>query len=113
LVNIHRNEETHSYQTLTNPDISNSINLDQESCCFENQDSISAYPFELHQTSKFENSINILASYPFLEIELEYGYDPEPQLDNSIPLPDSIMTEVFLPDFRPFPESVLDLANPS
>jgi len=36
LVNIHRNEETHSYQPLTNPDISNSINLDQDSCCFEN-----------------------------------------------------------------------------
>ena len=33
---------------------------------------------------------------------------PEPQLGNSIPLPDSIMTEVFLHDLRPFPESVLD-----
>jgi len=50
-----------------------------------------------------------LASFPFPEIELEHDYDPEPQLYNSIPLSDSIMTEVFLPDFRPFPESVLDL----
>ena len=40
LVNIYRNEETRFYQPLTNSDISNSINLDQESCCFENQDSI-------------------------------------------------------------------------
>ena len=50
----------------------------------------------------------MLAGYPFPEIELEHEYDPEPQLGNSISLPDSIMTEVFLPDFRPFPESVLD-----
>ena len=103
LVNIHRNEETHSYQPLTNSDISNSINLDQKSCCFENQDSMSAYPFELDQTSNFKNPIDIMASYSFSKIELEHEYDPEPQLDNTISLPDSIMTEVFLPDFRPFP----------
>jgi len=49
-----------------------------------------------------------LASYPFSEIKLEHEYDPKPQFSNSISLPDSIMTKVFLPDFRPFPESVLD-----
>ena len=49
-----------------------------------------------------------MASYPLPEIELEHDYDPKPQLGNSISLPNSIMTEVFLPDFRPFPESVLD-----
>ena len=86
LVNIHRNEETHSYQPLTNPDISNSINLDQESCYFGNQDSISAHIFELDQTPNFEHRIDILTSYPFPEIELEYEYDPEPQLHNSVPL---------------------------
>ena len=52
-----------------------------------------------------------MASYPFPESELENEYDPEPQPGNSISLPDSIMTEVFLPDFRPFPESVLDLVT--
>jgi len=65
LVNIHRNEKTHSYQPLINPDISNSIDLDKESCCFGNQDSISAHPSELDQTSNIENPIDILASYPF------------------------------------------------
>ena len=41
-------------------------------------------------------------------IELEHEYDPELQLGNSVSLPDSIMTKVFLPDFRPFPELTLD-----
>ena len=49
-----------------------------------------------------------MGSYSFPKIELEHEYDPEPQLGNSILLSDSIMTEVFLPDFMPFPESVLD-----
>ena len=49
LVNIIRNEKTLSYQPLTNPDISNSIDLTQELWCFENQDLILAQPFELDQ----------------------------------------------------------------
>ena len=49
-----------------------------------------------------------MASYSFSEIKLEHEYDPESQLGNSISLPDSILTEVFLPDFRHFLESVLD-----
>ena len=49
-----------------------------------------------------------MASYPFLEIELENEYDPESQLANLISLPDSIITEVFLTDFRLFLESTLD-----
>jgi len=108
LVSIYRNEETLSYQPLTNSAIPNSIDLIQDSCHFENQDSISVHPSELDQTSNVENSIDILASYPFLEIELEHEYDPKPQLDNSISLPDSITTEVFLPDFRIFSELTLD-----
>ena len=51
---------------------------------------VSTHPFELAQTPNFENHIDILASYPFTEIELENEYDPEPQLGNSILLPDSI-----------------------
>ena len=109
MINIHRNEKTHFYQPLTNSDISNSIDLDQESCCFENKDSILAHPFELDQHQNFENGVDILASYPFPEIGLKHEYDPGPQLCNSISLPDSIMTEVFLLDFRPFPKSTLNL----
>ena len=52
--------------------------------------------------------IDILISYPFPEIELKYEYDSEPQLGNSISLPDSILTEIFLLDFRIFSESTLD-----
>ena len=44
--------------------------------------------FKLDQTSNFENSIDILISYPFSEIELEHEYDFEPQLGNLISLPD-------------------------
>ena len=57
----------------------------------------------LPKTSNFENDIGSLASYPFPEIELENEYDPEPQLSDSILLPDSIMTLVSSPDFSLFP----------
>jgi len=108
LVSIYRNEETLSYQSVTNSAIPNSIDLTQESCHFGHQVSISAHPSELDHTPNVENPIDVLASYPIPEIELEHEYDPELQLDNSISLPDSILTEVFLSAFRPFPESVLD-----
>ena len=49
-----------------------------------------------------------MVSYPFPEIELENEYDHEPQLSDSILLPDSIMTLVSLPDFNLFSESTLD-----
>jgi len=64
LVNICRNKGTLSCQLLTNSNISNSIDLTQDSCYFGNYDSILAYPFKLDQTSNFENLIDILASYP-------------------------------------------------
>ena len=107
LVSIYKNEETLSYQPLTNSAIPNSIDLTKDSCHFGHQDSISAHPSELIQTSNVENPIDILASYLFLKIELEHEYDPELPLGNSISFPDSILTEVFLPEFRPFLESVL------
>ena len=78
MVNIYRNKKTLSYQPLTNSYIPNSIDWTQESCYFENQDSISVHPFELDQTPNFENHIDILASYSFHEIEIEYESDPEP-----------------------------------
>ena len=108
LVSIYRNEETLFYQPLTTLAIPNSIVLTQDFCHFGTQDSISVHPSKLDQTSNVKNPIDILSSYPFPEIELEHEYDPEHQLGNSIPLPDSIMTPISLPDFNPFPESTLD-----
>ena len=61
MVNIHGNEKTHSYQLLTNPDISNSIDLTQDSCYFENQDPYTPFleqPFE--EKIEIEKSIEIL-----------------------------------------------------
>ena len=69
---------------------------------------ISAQSFELAQTPNFENDIDSLASYSFPEIELENEYDHEPQLSDSILLPDSIMAPVSSPDFNLFSESILD-----
>jgi len=94
----------HSYPLII-PDVSNHFVRAKESCCFGKQDSISAHPIKFTQTLNFENHIDILVSYPFPEIELENEYDPEPQLDNSILLPDSIMTLVPSPDFNPSLES--------
>jgi len=72
----------------------------------KNQDSISLRPFELAQN--FENHLNILARYPFPEIELMQACDPDPQVGNSISLFDSIMTPVSLTDFFYIPESTLN-----
>ena len=72
----------------------------------KNQDSISLHPFELAQN--FESHLDILASYPFLEIELELESDPETQVGDSISLFDSIMTLVSLQDYFHIPESTLN-----
>ena len=63
----------------------------------KNQDSISLHPFKLVQN--LENYLDILASYSFLEIELELESDPEPHIGDFISLFDSIMTPIFLLDF--------------
>ena len=94
---------------MANSDISNFIDLTQDSYYFGNQDSILAHRFEVDQQQILENHIGMLANYTFLEIELEHEYDPESQLGISIPLPDLIMTQVSLPDVNPLPESVLNL----
>ena len=93
---------------MTNSFISNSIDLDQESCCFGNQNSISAHPFELDQHQNFEKHVDILVCYPFYEIELEHECDLEPQIDKSIPLLDLMLTLVSLPQLKCFPKSALD-----
>ena len=56
----------------------------------------SSYPTELEQNQNFKKHIDILASYPFPEIEHEYECDPEAQFGNSISLLDSILTLVSL-----------------
>jgi len=94
---INENEESLYCQPLTNPYIPSSIDWTQKSCYFKNQDSILAHPFELDQTSSFENHIDILACYLFPKIEIVHESDPEPQVDNSISLLNSIMTPVCLP----------------
>jgi len=65
----------HSYP-LTIPDVANYYVRAKESCCFRNQNSISAHPIELDQTQTFENPIDSLASYPSPEIEFEHENDP-------------------------------------
>ena len=84
---------------LTNSYIPNSTDWTQESCYFGNQDSISERTFELDQTLSYESHLDILASYPFSEIEIEPECDPESHMSNSISFFDSIMTPVSLPDF--------------
>ena len=90
----------HSHSNVTNHSV-----RAKESCCFGNQESISAQPPELVQTS---DPIDILASFPFTEIELEHEHDPELPLDDSTLLPDSIMTTVSSHKFTSFPESLLN-----
>ena len=96
------------HHRLTISDAANHSVRAEESCCFGNQGSISEQSFELAQTPNFEKNIDSLASYPFPEIELDNEYDHEPQLTDSILLPDSIMTPVSSPDFNLFAESTLD-----
>ena len=71
----------------------------------KNPTSISSYQPELDQ----HHIPDILASYPFPEIELDLECDPEPHVSNSIALFDSIMTPISLPDFFSILESTLNL----
>ena len=94
-VNIYRNGETLSYQPLTNSDISNSINLAQESCCFGTQDSYSSFlvqnkkPAILKKSMKLlrkseRHSQNILNS-PFSHNQASHtSYSEHPTVKNSI-----------------------------
>ena len=101
---INESEESLFCQSLTNPYIPNSANWTQESCNFGNPASISSYQPELDQ----HHIPDILASYPFPEIELKLESDPEPHVGDSILFFDSIMTPVSLPDFFSIPESTLN-----
>ena len=82
--------------------VDHSLRADEPSC-FGQQDSNSVQLLELAETP----IVDSLASFSFPEIELEDEYDHDPQLDDSVLFPDSIMTPVSPPDFT-FPESTLD-----
>ena len=77
-----RNEETLPTQFLTIPDSLDHINRNQESWYlgYFNQNSIPSQHIELDQSW----TIDKLASFHFKKIELEYEYDPDPQLCDSI-----------------------------
>ena len=81
---INESEEILSCQPLTNPYIPNSTDWTQESCYFGNQDLISERTFELDKTPSYENRLDVLASFPFPEIEIEHECDPEPHVSDSI-----------------------------
>ena len=55
-----------------------------------------------------QHHLDILARYPFPEIELALDSDPEPHVGDFISLFDSIMTLVFLPDFFSILKSTLN-----
>ena len=94
--NMHRNEETLPTQFLTIPDTSSHIIENQESWYLEDydEDSISPQNFELDQYQ----SIDKLVSFHFNEIKLEDECDTNSQYCDSVPLFESMLTLVSLPD---------------
>ena len=78
----------------------------QDSCCFENQDSISEHPIELDQFHTFESPIDKLASSHFYEIELNEKCDLDSQIYDPVQIPKSIFP-VLLPDLSNILESIL------
>jgi len=87
--------------------------MTQESWCFEifvdnsNQDSVSSQTLELDQYQTFENHIDNFASYHFSEIELKHRCDSNPQFGDTIPLFESMLTPVALPDLNHISEPTL------
>ena len=73
---INESEESLSCQPLTDPYILNSTDWTQESYHFGHPVSISLYQPEFDQ----HQSLDILVSYHFPEIELELESDPEPHV---------------------------------
>jgi len=88
---------------LTIPDTSNHIDETQESCCFENHDSISLYHIELDRHQTFDKLVN----FHFSEIELEQERDPDLQFCDSVLNFESMLTPTFLPDLDHTPEPTL------
>jgi len=85
-----RNKETLPTQSLTIPNTSNYIDEIQESWNLEDfdQDSISLQNLELDQYQPIDK----LVSFHLNEIELEYECEPDPQLCDSIPIFEFMLT---------------------
>ena len=66
---------------------------------FGNPASISEHTFVVDQSPCHESHLDILANYPFPEIEIEPDCDLEPQVDDFFSLFASVVTLVSLPDF--------------
>ena len=109
LINIvkEKNEKTLPNTCSTIFDYPSHIDENQKLWCLGdfNQDSISSQHLELDQFK----SINKLASFYFKKIELESECNPNSQLYDSVPIFESILTPVSLPDWDPIPELTLIL----
>ena len=68
---INESEENLSCQPLTDSYIPNSTDWTHESCHFGNPASISEHTIELDHAPIYKNRLDILASYPFPEIETD------------------------------------------
>jgi len=79
------------------------VHTTHELCHFGNPASISSYQPKLDQ----HQSLDSLASYPFLEIELEDECEPELQFNDLSPILESISTPVVLPELSNVLEPVL------
>ena len=97
---MRRNKKTLPTQSLTIPDTSSHIDENQESWCLGdfNQKSISSHKLELDQFQILDK----LASFPFNEIELKCECDPNSQPCDSVPIFESILTPIFLPNLDQF-----------
>ena len=85
---------------MTIPNTSSQIDENQESWYLEDfdEDSISPQNLELDQYQPIDE----LASFHFNEIELDYEGEPDLQLCDSVPIFESILTPVFLPNLDLF-----------
>ena len=99
--NMCRNKETPLTQSLTILDTSSHIDENQESWYLEdfNQDSILSQNLELDQYKLIDE----LASFYF-DIKLDYECEFDPQLCDSVPIFESMLTPVFLPNLDQFLE---------
>ena len=93
---MHRNKETLPTQSLTIPDTSSHIDENKESWNLKDfdQDSISSHKLELDQFQGLDK----LASFSFNEIEFECECDADPQPCDSVPIFESMLTLVSLPN---------------
>ena len=96
LENMRRNKETLPTQSLTIPDTSRHIDENQESWYLEefDQDSISPQNLELDQYQPIDELTS--------EVELDYECEPDPQLCDSVPIFESMLTTVSLPIWTNF-----------